>query len=196
MRRVRKTETLTPPLLNQRLATFYAKAEQKVAAAAKKRKDHTADAKLLQLFKGDFPPSLLKVMAGRGTAEGMGFHQIAMQIAITANALGKKEDAALAACEGLIQNHVSDGSRYNTPVKRRVELQRMIRYIQDNPCYDYSSGALRKLVPAGQPTPDLDGLPESAGAVLGASTPAGEGGEAVPASELCGGVYMTEAGTH
>ena len=34
-----------------------------------------------------FPPSLAKILAGEGTAENVGFHQIALQVAITANAL-------------------------------------------------------------------------------------------------------------
>lgn len=53
----------------------------------------------------------------------------------------------LALCEGLIQNHVSDGSRYNMPAKRRAELSHQFRYTSDNPCYSYSRGAVRNLVP-------------------------------------------------
>ena len=94
---------------------LFAKAEQKVIAAAKRRKDSAKDVELLARFKGEYPPSLLRVMGGEPSAQGIGFHQIAMQIAITSNALGKKEPEMLALCEGLVQNHQSDGSRYNTP---------------------------------------------------------------------------------
>jgi hypothetical protein len=100
---------------------------------------------------------LLKVMAGEGTAEGMGFHQIAMQIAITASALGKKEEEVLALSEGLIQNHVSDGSRYNTPHRRKVELQRMLRYCEGNVCYSYSVGASRRRLVPREPAPPRSG---------------------------------------
>jgi hypothetical protein len=63
--------------------------------------------------------------------------------------LGKKEEEVLALSKGLLANHVSDGSRYNTPHRRKVELQRMLRYCEGNVCYSYSVGALKKLVPAG-----------------------------------------------
>ena len=133
--------------INNALAISYAKAEQKVGAAAKKKKDPAIDAKLLTKFKGDYPPSLLAIMSGQPSADGMGFHQIAMQIGITTNALGKREDQMLVLCEGLIQNHISDGARYNSPGKRKAELQRMFRYTQDNVCYSYSKDAVRRLVP-------------------------------------------------
>jgi hypothetical protein len=77
---------------------------------------------LLAKFKGQFPPSLQKVMAGEAVNAGAGFHKIALQVAITANALGKKEDEIIAACDGLLEKHQSDGHRYNTPVKRRNEI--------------------------------------------------------------------------
>lgn len=175
------------PALNMKLAVIFAKAEQKVQAAQKRRKNSVQDAALLGKFAGKFPPTLLKVMLGEGTADGIGFHQIAMQIAITAGALGKKDDAVLPLCEGLIANHKSDGSRYNTPAKRRAELQRMLRYCEDNVCYSYSRDAVRKLVPTGTPAPDLDGLTEASGTVISVD------GE-IPDDGMLGGVFMTEMG--
>ena len=179
------TPTPTPPTLNQHLAVIYAKAESKVIAAAKRKKDATADAKLLTKFKGEYPPSLLNVMAGNATSDGIGFHQIAMQIAITSNALNKSEKAMLELCEGLIQNHVSDGARYNTPAKRRAELSRMYYYTRDNACYTYSKDAVRRLVPPGVPTTDLDGLTNADGVTQIED----EGG-------LLGGVFVTETGVY
>ena len=137
---------------------LYAKAEAKIEAASKKKKNAKKDLELLTKFRGDFPPSLTRVMTGEIQPEGVGFHHIALQIAITANALGKSEDAMLAACEGLIANHVSNGSRYNSPAKRRAELSRLFEYTADNPCYEYSRDAVRRLLPLSEPTPDLDGL--------------------------------------
>ena len=168
---------------------IYAKAESKVIAAAKRKKDSTADAKLLTKFKGEYPPSLLNVMAGNATSDGIGFHQIAMQIAITTNALNKSEKAMLELCEGLIQNHVSDGARYNTPAKRRAELSRMYYYTRDNACYTYSKDAVRRLVPEGQPSPNLDGLAGSAGIITGQGASGNDDG-------LLGGVFMTETGVY
>jgi hypothetical protein len=76
------------PVLSQKLAVLYAKAESKVEASAKKRKDSKKDFELLAKFKGEFPPSLAAVMAGTITPK-VGFHSIALQVTITANALGK-----------------------------------------------------------------------------------------------------------
>ena len=121
---------LAAPELNQRLAILYAKAQQKVEAAMKRRKSSAKDANLLNQFKGELPPSLLKIMAGE--TGDIGFHPIAMQIGITANAIGMRLDKVLPLCEGLIQNHKSDGNRYNTPAKRRAEIERMYNYTHDN----------------------------------------------------------------
>ena len=162
----RETLTLTPTL-NQKLAVLYAKAEQKVLAAAKRKKNKVVDAALLKKFEGGFPPSLLKVMSGEVVADGLGFHQIAMQIAITANVLGKSEDATVDLCEGLITNHVSDGSRYNTPHRRKLELIRLHQYTHGNAAYSFSVGGIKSLLPPGTPAPDLSSLPVEAGGVTG-----------------------------
>lgn len=82
----REAPPITPPQLCQRLAVLYAKASGKIDSAAKRKKSAKKDFELLAKFKGQFPPSLAKVLAGEGTAENVGFHQIALQIAITANA--------------------------------------------------------------------------------------------------------------
>jgi len=180
----------TPPSLSQKLAVLYAKAESKIDAAAKKRKSAKKDVELLAKFKGAFPPSLERVMAGEAVSEGMGFHHIALQVAITSNALGKAEEQMLAACEGLIQNHVSDSPRYGTPAKRRSELSRLFTYTQDNPCYEYSRDAVRRLVPVGTPTPDLDGLTPAASGEIMEETAVGNG------EGLFEGVFFAENGIY
>lgn len=152
------TPPLTPTTLSNKFAVLYAKAEAKLEAAMKRRKSSKQDGELLNKFKGAYPPSLLKIMAGEGMADNVGFHKIALQIVITTHALGKTEEQMLAACEGLLANHVSDGHRYNTPNKRRGELQRLFRYTEGNPCYEYRRDAVRSLLPAGTSAPDLDGL--------------------------------------
>lgn len=114
-----------------------------------------SDATLLAKFKGQFPPSLQKVMAGEAVAPGKGFHNIALQIAITANALGKKEDEVIAACEGLLETHQSDGNRYNTPTKRRNEILRLMRYTGGQPLLRVQQGcpALDRRPGGGEPRP-------------------------------------------
>jgi len=168
---------------------LYAKAAKKIEAGTKKRASARRDATLLAKFKGQFPPSLARLMAGEGSAENTGFNKIALQIAITSHALGKTEEQVLAACEGLVANHVSDGSRYNTPDKRRAELARMFSYTADNPCYDFSTDAVRSVLPKGEKAPDLDGLtPERAGESL-----MGEPGDDEDDGRLAG-VMMMERG--
>jgi hypothetical protein len=61
-------------------------------------------------------------------AENAGFQRLLFK-----SALDKKLDETLAACEGLIANHQSDGLRYHTPKKRRAEIAR-IRLQEDNVC--------------------------------------------------------------
>jgi hypothetical protein len=46
--------------------------------------------------------------------------------------VGADRDEMLALCDGLIENHQSDGTRYNTKNKRRDELVRMHRYTNSN----------------------------------------------------------------
>lgn len=113
---------------------LYAKAPAKLEAALKRRKNKKQDFALLAKFKGQFPPSLARVMSGEAVNGGVGFHSIALQIAITANALGKTEEEILELCEGLVNNLESDSTRYNTPAKRRMELARLHTYTQDNLC--------------------------------------------------------------
>lgn len=88
----------------------------------------------------------------------------------------------------MVEKHQSDGTRYNTPAKRRTELQRMHRYTQDNPCYEYRRDPVRALLPLGTPTPDLDGLTDEAS---GAITAQGDEGNS---EGLLGGVFVTEKG--
>jgi hypothetical protein len=88
-------------VLSNRLAVMFAEAESKIDAAAKKKKAQKADTALLAKFQGKMPPSLLRVLAGEVVAPNTGFHKIALQAAITANALGWTEEQLLAACAGL-----------------------------------------------------------------------------------------------
>lgn len=184
----REAPSYAPPALSQKLAVLYAKAAAKIEAAAKKRKDAKKDFELLARFKGDYPPSLAKVMSGEIVNDTQGFHMIALQVAITSNALGKSEEQMLAACAGVIEKHQSDGSRYNTPAKRKAELSRLYDYTADNPCYEYSRDAVRKLLPVGTPSSDLDGLTEQA---TGSVTAEGDDGND---EGLLGGVFVTEKG--
>ena len=151
------------PTLSTALAAMFIKAQGKVEEGVKRRGKAGVDEALLAKFKGEFPPTLNRIMSGVGIAPGTGFQKIAMQLAITANAMDKTDDELVEACEGLIATHQGDSSRFNSPRKRKEELRRMWNYTNDNPCYSYSRGGIRSLCDVDSATSDLDGLGSSVG---------------------------------
>lgn len=152
-----------PPELSIYLSAMFDKARAKVEQMSKLRAKSKGDSEKLAHFKGQFPPTVLKLMSGENLVPGTGFHKIAMQLAITANALGKSWEELLELSQGLCKSHESDSDRYNTPRKRKEELRRMWEYTHDNDLYEYSAGGIRNLLKAGTLTPDLDGPREGVG---------------------------------
>lgn len=144
------------PELCMDLLVMYDKAAQTVTERLKKRKKKNTDTSVL---KKQSLPSLEALLEGRGIKDGTGFHQIALQLAIVAESMGWTDQQLADKAAGLAENHQSDSGRYNTPGKRRAELIRMHRYIDGNPCYDFSVGALKSLL--NHEAPDLDGIPVS-----------------------------------
>lgn len=137
------------------LAMMFDKARLKVQGLiGKRRKTKVASVSLKQDM-----PSLTALCEGRGIKPGTGFNTIAMQLAITSHQIGWNEETLVAKCEGLVSSHQSDGDRYNTEGKRRDDLVRMYRYMDDNPCYEVSVGAIKSLLC--HAAPDLDGIPVS-----------------------------------
>jgi hypothetical protein len=145
-----------PPELNHNLAVLYQSGFDELEGALKAKKKSKVDERLLKRFKGEIPPSIQTLLSGENAAEGVGFQKIATQIALTMHALAIPEDRMLNMCAGLIKNHVSDGNRYNTPAKRRNELQRMYRYMDGNPSYTFSVGGIKSVIDRAYETPDLD----------------------------------------
>lgn len=135
-----------------------AKYVQEKVKARKNRKNATA------VLSAQSLPSLEALMAGKGIKASVGFHQLAMQLGIVADAMRWTEDELVAKCAGLIASHSSDGQRYNTVERREQELRRMHRYTADNVCYEFSVGALKVLL--AHDAPDLDGIPVSKAQVL------------------------------
>lgn len=141
-------------------------------------------------------PSFDLLLRGEGIREGSGFHQLAMQIAITAHARGMSEPDLLAAAAPLLELHAGDGLRYNTFAKRKQELSRMFSYTDDNPCYEFNSAAIRSLL--NHNAPDLSGLIVSEAEVK-SNIAAGQTAEGedngVDANEFdYGNVIMTQSG--
>ena len=85
----------------------------------KARAKFKGDTEALARFKGEFPAFVQRLMNGEGVLPDVGFNKLAVQLAIAANVLSKTEKQLVEACEGLVQNHFSDSSRYNSPRKRK-----------------------------------------------------------------------------
>jgi len=192
------------PEISTFLAAMFAKAQNKVDAQLKLRAKGKQDEELLARHNGAFPPTVARLMNGENILSSVGFQRIAMQLAITANALNKSGDDLIKACEGLIQNHQGDSQRYNSPRKRKEELLRMWDYTHDNPCYGYSRGGIKSLCAPGTNTSDLDSAIESVG--VGTVPEGDEDDEALPkelqdeidagASSLLEGMILSLKGIH
>lgn len=142
------------PELNSGLMALFDASRAKVMNAAKKAK------KAKKVTLPSELPSFDAMLRGEGLKPDIGFHQIALQVGITAHAKGMDCATLIAAAEGLIQSHQSDGNRYDTPSKRRAELERMWSYTEDNPCYEYGAGAMVALL--NHAAPDLRGVAATA----------------------------------
>ena len=149
------------PTLCPRLAVIFTAARDKVTHGLAKRKtnSHTEKA-FADRFKGyKLPPTLAAMCRGEIPArEEIGFQQLAMQISIAAHGCGTSENDLIAACQGLIKNHVGDSSRYGTPARREAEIRRMWRYMEGNPAYTAGASAVRSILPKRAPCRDLRGL--------------------------------------
>lgn len=129
------------------LALEYSKAREKVENGIRSRKKSKKGGNTdLLRFKGEWPETLQKILAGEGLKDNVGWNYIAVQLAITATALGKTEDQFLADASGLIETYHGDSTRYGTPNKRRAELRKQYQYHSENPCYEYSIGGILSLV--------------------------------------------------
>lgn len=154
----RLSPRLTPPSCNTQFSLLFQRGKDKVVASmrGKKKRQDKANAFLEPWKKaGKTPPSIEKIMSGEDIAEGVGFQQIAMQLAIYATSVAMPLAEFLDRCRGLIENHVSDGKRYNTGDKRREELQRMWEYMGENTLYDFDTGPLVRMLKKGTDVSDL-----------------------------------------
>jgi hypothetical protein len=135
-----------PPTLNSDLALLYAQSSDKVNKGVAKKKARKTTSNPLQKFGGEWPDTFEGILQGVTLKADVGWNYISMQLAIVASELGKTEDQLLNDAEGVICNHESDSTRYNTPTKRRQDLRDMFRYVNGNPCYEYSVGAIMSLL--------------------------------------------------
>lgn len=101
-------------------------------------------------------PIFSKVASGEVATES-GFNVTAMQLCLYAREMKWAEDYFIQLCAGIIQNHNSDGSRYNSPARRERELRRMFVYLEDNSGFDYSAAGLKSLGKSHEPAQYAEG---------------------------------------
>lgn len=134
------------PVINNALELAWCRARDKVEKSIKARAGKKRDASLLAKFNGEVPPTIEQLMNGEGIKEGAGFQNIAMQLAIAAQGLDLTCDDFVRRCQGLVDTHVGDGTRYRSQAARRKELVRMFQYMDGNPTYEFSASSIRSLV--------------------------------------------------
>lgn len=128
-------------------AAAFATATDVVAARYKeKMKSKVSNEQIRKRYDGRFPPQLAGILSGEVQSQ-QGFQITALQVAITAHALGKTQEETLAEAEGLLKNHAGDSSRYGTYHKRHIAMRQAYQYIADNPTYSFSMGAIKSLLP-------------------------------------------------
>lgn len=134
-----------PAVFNPNLGLLFSQARDKVDGAAKRLKQRKRSSDELNRFRGQWPDTVKAIMEGRAIKDGVGWNRIAMQLALTADALGKSEEELLTDAEPLLETYQGDSSRYGTLRKRRQHLQEMFRYLAGNITYEFSVGGLLAL---------------------------------------------------
>ena len=135
-----------PASLNAELALLYSISKDKVEKAIQKRKQRKVVADPLKPFNGQWPETLLLILNNVGLVEGVGWASIALQLAITAVALGKDEDTLIKDADPIINGHVGDSDKYGSPSARRHDLRRRYRHAHDSVTYEFSVGAVVSLI--------------------------------------------------
>ena len=151
----RASPPIEAPKFNPTLAVLFSICEDKVQAGLRRRKSAKPNTDLIKKYNGEWPATVRGILDGDNITEGAGFNRIALQLAITAHALGKSEKDLLRDSEGLCDKHQSDGVRYNTFRKRQAELSRMFWYLAGNPCFSFDVGPIKALVSKDTDTSDL-----------------------------------------
>jgi len=139
-----------------KLSVEFSRCAQKVEELLKKRLKHKPDPALREKATST---SIMYMMSGLGIKAGVGFQQIATQLAIAAVTAGWTEDRLVLECAGLIAHHQSDSNRYASEAQRAEELRRMHRYMNGNICYEFLIPAVKVLLD--HPAIDLDGIAAS-----------------------------------
>lgn len=140
-----------------KFSILYETIKQKILSQKRKKLKPPNVAELKQ-----HEPTVKRVMNGE-TNGSVGFNNIALQVALYARESRMSPDDLVQACQGLIQNHQSDGIRYNSPRKREAEIRRMFFYIEDNAAYDYAIEPIKAMLsrPVSPDSEDYEGAEDS-----------------------------------
>lgn len=144
-----------PPTFNPDLGLLYAKAKDAVEASIKRAKSKKSKPNPLKRFGGQWPATVQAILQGEVIKDGVGWNRIAMQLALTADSLGKTEEELLKDATPLCETYSGDSDRYGSYRKRVNHLQEMFRYLAGNITYDWSAGGLVALVKPGTNVEDI-----------------------------------------
>lgn len=134
------------PQLASEMALLFQLGKDKVekALARKKSRKHVDNS--LERFRGEWPEIVKCILQNAGVIEGVGWSSIALQLAITAVALGKTEEQLITDADPIINGHAGDSDKYRTPRDRRADLRRRYRFANGNVNYEFSPGGILALV--------------------------------------------------
>jgi hypothetical protein len=124
-----------PPVYSSALALSFSKAKDKAETMAKKATKSALKPEELSNWQRKLPPEINRLLTADGILPEVGFQQIAIQLGIVAIGLGWSEAQLQEKATGLVEKHVSDSRRYNSPAKRTRELGRMFDYFSSNGDY-------------------------------------------------------------
>lgn len=143
-----------PATFNPNLGLIYSRAKDKVDGAIKKRRNRKPS-EALKYFNGQWPDTVKSLMEGDIVKDGVGWNRIAMQLALTADGLGKTEEELLDMAQPLLETYQGDSARYGTRLKRRRHLQEMFHYLAGNPCYEWDAKPIMALIKPDHDASDL-----------------------------------------
>ena len=123
------------PVYSSALALSFSKAKDKAETMAKKAMRSALKPEEISRWQQHLPTEITRLLNADGILPESGFQQIATQLGIVAVGLGWSESQLVEKATTLIDKHVSDSRRYNTPEKRRRELGRMFDYFSSNGDY-------------------------------------------------------------
>jgi hypothetical protein len=105
---------VTPPTTNAKLSLLYALAKERVDTGVKRRKSKKVNHEQMTRFAGQFPDSVKLLLTGEGVRPGVGWNQIALQLASFALPWARPRTRLMDEARGLIDSHQGDSSRYGS----------------------------------------------------------------------------------